>query len=70
LYGRRQENLPSRFIGEIEAALLELHLRERAEGAEPPPAGIQLGLFGEKSGGADGQTTPQRSWKERKHAKF
>jgi DNA helicase-2/ATP-dependent DNA helicase PcrA len=80
LYGRRQENLPSRFIGEIEAALLELHLRERAEGAEPPPAGIQLGLFGEESGGANGQTAngqtangqtaTQRSGKERKHAKF
>ncbi len=67
LYGRRQENPPSRFIGEIEAALLELHLRE---GREPPPAGIQLGLFGEESGGAGGQTTSQQSWKERKHAKL
>lgn len=45
LFGRRLENSPSRFVGEIEAALLEL--RQRAGFApERRPSAEQLGLFG------------------------
>ena len=45
LFGRRMENEPSRFVGEIEAALVELR---RHEMPAPPstPAAEQLGLFG------------------------
>ena len=44
LYGQRMNNAPSRFVGDIEAALKEVQqMQHRAE--TPEPAGIQLGLF-------------------------
>ena len=44
LYGQRMNNAPSRFVGDIEAALKEVQqMQRRAE--MPEPAGTQLGLF-------------------------
>ncbi len=45
LFGRRLEPTPSRFVGEIEAALLELRQRA-AFTPEKRPGAEQLGLFG------------------------
>lgn len=44
LYGQRMSNVPSRFVGDIEAALKEVQqMQRRAETPEPPS--VQLGLF-------------------------
>ncbi|MFZ1772018.1 MAG: 3'-5' exonuclease, partial [Caldilinea sp.] len=45
LLGQRLENPPSRFVSEIEAALLELRRRE-ARSPQKRVAAEQLGLFG------------------------
>ena len=45
LFGRRMENQPSRFAGEIEAALVELRRHEVPAPARAPAA-EQLALFG------------------------
>ncbi|MFO7633885.1 MAG: UvrD-helicase domain-containing protein [Caldilinea sp.] len=46
LYGQYMENPPSRFVGEIETALLELRRPEQLPPSKTPAA-EQLGLFGE-----------------------
>ncbi|MFO7634910.1 MAG: 3'-5' exonuclease, partial [Caldilinea sp.] len=45
LYGQYMENAPSRFVGEIETALLELRRPEQLPPSKTPAA-EQLGLFG------------------------
>ena len=44
LYGQQMNNAPSRFVGDIGAALKEVQQMQRRT-ETPEPAGVQLGLF-------------------------